>query len=410
MSMLITNAGRAAISDALANGTSITITEMAFGTEDRFPTGGETELVTEVLRKPVIAQGVSELQTYFDAQLEVEDGPFVIYEVGLFDENDVLLFVGRVEGLNKPVQQDQPVTVDMRVLVLTSQFQNVTVTVDSSFSYAPTDRMIATNDGLAGGGDLTQNRTLKLSVGTLQELDPQTHQAADRLVMFDASADVHRKLSASVLAGILAALSGGAALATAARSIATSDGIKGGGDLSANRSFKLDLPGLGAIDGDSVNVVDLLALWDESAQVHKKVSMAEFFKAFAALRGATAADLLAAALDSRFLSPAAVGGATAFVPVTDQATVTLDFNAGRNFTWEIGGDRLLANPQYMRSGQTGEIEVTQDATGGRAPTFGSAWKFFGGVRELSPDPGAVDVISYKVVNSGRIMAAINSLE
>lgn len=405
MSMLITNAGRTAIQNALADGSSIVITEMAFGTANRHPTGGETALTTEVLRKPVIAQGVTGMQTYFDAQLEVDDGPFVIYEVGLFDEDGALLFIGRVEGLNKPVQQDQPVTVDMRVLVLTSQFQNVTVTVDSTFSYAPTDRSVATDDGLTGGGNLTQNRTLKLAVGALPEITAAAFAAADRFLVYDASVDAHRKLSGAELVSILIGLG----LAANARAVSTGEGLTGGGNLTADRTLKLNVSGLAALASGAVSLADALVLWDDSAAAHKRITLDQFFAAFGGLRGATATQLLEAVLDDRFVTPDAVGDATAFVALADQSTITPNLDAARNFTVTIAADRTLGNPTNQRSGQTGEIVVTQDATGARSLDFGSHWKFIGSPPNLSPVGGSSDVISYKVVSPGFIIAACNSV-
>lgn len=188
MSMLITNAGQSAVAQALADGTPITVTEVAFGTEDRHPTGGETALTTEVVRKPVLASGVDGQKTYFDARLEAEDGPYVLYEVGLFDDAGTLLFIGRMEGFNKLVLAEQPITLDARIYVLTSQFQNVVVQIDTSFAFVPADRRVDTAEGVTGGGDLSANRTLKLDIGTIASTmtAAEMDKDADRLAIWDA--------------------------------------------------------------------------------------------------------------------------------------------------------------------------------------------------------------------------------
>ena len=165
MAMLITNAGRQRIAGALANGETIEVAHIAFGTADRMPTGGETALTQEVVRKPVIGSGVEGARSYFDARLEADDGPWTLYEVGVFEADGTLLFVGRLDGLDKLVIEDQPMTLDARVWVLTSQFQNVVVSVNSTFAYVPLSRNIDAGFGLGGGGALSGDVTLRLDVG-----------------------------------------------------------------------------------------------------------------------------------------------------------------------------------------------------------------------------------------------------
>jgi hypothetical protein len=212
MSMLITNAGQSAVAQALADGTPITVTEVAFGTEDRHPTGGETALTTEVVRKPVLASGVDGQKTYFDARLEAEDGPYVLYEVGLFDDAGTLLFIGRMEGFNKLVLADQPITLDTRIHVLTSQFQNVVVQIDTSFAFVPATRRVDTGGGLAGGGDLSGDRTLKLDIGTLDaiagaDVDPATDTFALRDAD-DGGSPAHKAITTEELAKAVKAAAG----------------------------------------------------------------------------------------------------------------------------------------------------------------------------------------------------------
>lgn len=190
MSMIITNAGRNAVAAALANNTPITVTHIAFGSADRFPTGGETALTTEVIRKAVLNYGVTEDgKTYFDARLEADDGPFVLYEIGLFDASGTLLFIGRINGFNKLVMVDQPITLDMRAYVLTSQFQNVVVQVDTSFAFVSAERRIIAGAGLTGGGDLSADRTLGLDFAALDALAAvDVHLVDDTMVIWDESA------------------------------------------------------------------------------------------------------------------------------------------------------------------------------------------------------------------------------
>lgn len=54
------------------------------------------------------------------------------------------------------------------------------------------------------------------------------------------------------------------------RLISSSEGITGGGDLSADRTLVLDIPGLDA-DGSPDSAADYVAIYDASGTVHKKV-------------------------------------------------------------------------------------------------------------------------------------------
>lgn len=167
MAMLITNAGRSRIASALAEGVPISIAEIGFGIADRMPTGGEIGLGDEVLRKPVLTSGTDGTRTYFDARIEAPEGPWTLYELGVYEADGTLLFIGRLNGLDKLVIPDQPMTLDVRVWVLTSQFENVVVQVQSTFAYVPIARAIDGGIGISGGGDMSADRVLSLDLGEL---------------------------------------------------------------------------------------------------------------------------------------------------------------------------------------------------------------------------------------------------
>lgn len=93
------------------------------------------------------------------------------------------------------------------------------------------------------------------------------------------------------------------------------------------------------------------------------------------------------------------------VTLTDGATITPDFSAGRNFTVTLAGNRTLANPTNQVAGYSGMITVTQDATGSRTLSYGTNWKFNGGAPTLSTAANSVDLITYYVEASGTIRAA-----
>ena len=95
------------------------------------------------------------------------------------------------------------------------------------------------------------------------------------------------------------------------------------------------------------------------------------------------------------------------VTLTDGATVTPDFSLGNNFVITISGNRTLANPTNVASGQTGTIIIKQDSSGNRTMSYGSAFKFPGGTAPtLSTTSGQTDVLAYFCESSSRINAAL----
>jgi hypothetical protein len=97
-----------------------------------------------------------------------------------------------------------------------------------------------------------------------------------------------------------------------------------------------------------------------------------------------------------------------YVALTDAATIALDLATGINFTLTIGDNRTLGAPSNTKNGQAGEIIITQDGTGSRTLAYHANWKFAGGSDPvLSTAAGAVDVLSYKVVNSTFIIASLS---
>ena len=87
----------------------------------------------------------------------------------------------------------------------------------------------------------------------------------------------------------------------------------------------------------------------------------------------------------------------ASVTLTDAATVTPDFSTGFNFNWTLGATgRTLASPTNVKVGQTGLIQIIEDATGSRTiTTYGSTWKFSSGVKPvLTSTANAIDLFAY----------------
>lgn len=109
------------------------------------------------------------------------------------------------------------------------------------------------------------------------------------------------------------------------------------------------------------------------------------------------------------LSPRRLYTMEAEVALTDDVTIAVDGNDGRNFSVTLGGNRTLANPTNMKPGQSGHITITQDGTGNRTLAYGSNWKFPGGAAAggvLSTAAGAIDVLRYSVRSDGTILSTL----
>lgn len=127
----------------------------------------------------------------------------------------------------------------------------------------------------------------------------------------------------------------------------------------------------------------------------------------AVLDEATAAQFRSNTAD-KALSVDQVWGAAASVALTPGATVNIDLNTGINFTLAMGGNYTLANPTNGKDGQSGKIEITQDATGSRLLTYGGNWLFNGGVDPtLSAAANARDVLYYAVLADGKVHGSLN---
>lgn len=68
----------------------------------------------------------------------------------------------------------------------------------------------------------------------------------------------------------------------------------------------------------------------------------------------------------------------AILDLVDGATITPDFSASNNFRVQLGGNRTLGNPTNIAAGQSGVIDVLQDATGSRTLALAWMWSPPGG--------------------------------
>ena len=93
--------------------------------------------------------------------------------------------------------------------------------------------------------------------------------------------------------------------------------------------------------------------------------------------------------------------------LTDGTNISVDFNAGQNFTVTLAGNRTLDNPSNCVAGQVGSIFIVQDGTGSQTLAYGSSWDFAGGeAPTLSTDGNAIDRLDYIVHTSTDVQALL----
>ena len=138
---LLTNLGRAKEAAALANATTITITHIAIGDGATVPSGGEIALYNQVALKTISGHGTvvgADNVAYFDCYLAAGDGPYVIREAGLIDDDGDLIAIAHYDPpINKPVPSSgQTVEGTVRLEVAFSNIATVVIVVDPSIQVA----------------------------------------------------------------------------------------------------------------------------------------------------------------------------------------------------------------------------------------------------------------------------------
>lgn len=102
-----------------------------------------------------------------------------------------------------------------------------------------------------------------------------------------------------------------------------------------------------------------------------------------------------------------VWSAQAFVALTQATTIAVDLSTGINFTTTMTGNRTLGAPSNAKVGQSGVIEIIQDATGSRTLAYNAVWMFAGGTDPvLTTTANAKDYLSYVVISPTFILASL----
>jgi hypothetical protein len=82
--------------------------------------------------------------------------------------------------------------------------------------------------------------------------------------------------------------------------------------------------------------------------------------------------------------------------LTDAATIAVDASKGVNYQVTLGGNRTLGAPTNpLGDGQTIDIRVIQDGTGGRTLAYNAIWRFQNETPVLQTAIAAVDILRFK---------------
>lgn len=90
---------------------------------------------------------------------------------------------------------------------------------------------------------------------------------------------------------------------------------------------------------------------------------------------AAASDVLTGTNATKAVIPSALAGSGAFFALTDAATVAWDTNSGFNAKVTLGGNRTIGAPTNLKDGLPYVLDLSQDVTGTRVPSWNVIWDF-----------------------------------
>lgn len=111
---------------------------------------------------------------------------------------------------------------------------------------------------------------------------------------------------------------------------------------------------------------------------------------------ALAADVRTGTDTTKAVTAGALAGSAAPIVLTDAATVSWNAALGYNAGVTLGGNRTIGAPTGLIDGLTYVLDVTQDATGSRVPSYNAIWDFGNfGTPTHSTGAGKTDSVAAK---------------
>ena len=97
------------------------------------------------------------------------------------------------------------------------------------------------------------------------------------------------------------------------------------------------------------------------------------------------------------------------VELLDGATINVNARMGDTFRVRLGGNRTLANPSNLTSGQQLFFRIRQDDIGSRTLAYGSKFKFPGGAPVLSTAAASLDILACQYdANDDTLVCVLNN--
>lgn len=244
------------------------------------------------------------------------------------------------------------------------------------------------------------------------------------------------------------------------RQVIAGEGLTGGGDLSADRTFNIDKASemeaqegaldtkvmtplrtanaiatiVGAAPGDLDTLAKLAAAIGDDADfattmataLADKVASTRSINPGTGLSGggdlsadrtlnvdvASNSQFWSAAAGAHLLDADGVWSAANEVDLGGGSDVTPDMNTFINGHMTLTGNRTLNNPTNVKVGRSGYFRVKQDGSGSRTLSFGSNYKFANNTAPtLSDAANAEDILFYTCLSSTRILlVALNNVD
>jgi len=225
---------------------------------------------------------------------------------------------------------------------------------------------------LSGGGDISASRTFDLDITELVE-DTNPDEAADFLVTYDTSAAAHKKVKpGNIDHNNLTNFVANKHIDHTAVTLTAGVGLSGGGDISASRTFDIDITEL-TEDTSPDEAADFLITYDTSAATHKKVkpdniqpNVTNATGTLPISKGGTGQTTQTAAMDA--LSPTSVKGdllvdnGTNVVKLgvgSNGQVVVADSSASEGLKW---GNPALGTSAWTTIIKTADVQITSDNT------------------------------------------------
>jgi|GEM_PF-1699344 len=214
---IMTTVGLSKLAIAIATESELQFTEFAIGDGNGLspdPSPNDTELVHEVWRtgiEGVIIDPDNPSAVLVSAIIPREAGGWYMREYGLFDvDGDMVAVVKPVPQFKPTAAQGQLEDIRYEFQIIVGETANINLLVSPSVLFATREwtingfvqepRKINTEDGIGGGGDLSEDRTFKLAVGALTAIvGNDVDDEEDSFVLHDGSADDHKKITAPEL-------------------------------------------------------------------------------------------------------------------------------------------------------------------------------------------------------------------